>query len=148
MLFSSMVLLQGFFTTYIGFKKGDPLSPYLFIILADVLRRNLNRLKLSRAICGVKEPTNILIETHEQFMDDIVPFGEVILSEAKAWKSLLDNYSNLSIQYIKFHKSKLLYFNTWQDIQRNIHVKLECQIHRFPNMYLGLPFTSEKPSHN
>lgn len=39
---------------------------------------------------------------------------------------MLANYAKLFGQYINFHKSTILFFNTPQNIQRNIYVVLEC----------------------
>ena len=80
-------------------------------------------------------------------MDDIFMFGEVTLSKAKAWKTLFDNYANLSSQYINFLKKKLIFFNTQQDIQRIISIELEFQIQNLLDMYLNLPFSTKKPNH-
>ena len=57
----------GVFTKGIGLRQGDPLSLslYLFIIVVYVLIRNLNRLKISNSICGVKVGSNIFPSTHD-----------------------------------------------------------------------------------
>ena len=86
----------GFLTTRLDLGKEILLVHIYFLIVAEVLRRNLNKHKLSNSIYGVKASSNILPSTHQQFMDDTMLFGKAILSESKAWKSLLGNYAKLS----------------------------------------------------
>lgn len=72
---------QGYFSYGQGLRQGDPLSPYLFIIVVEVLGRNIQKLLDFKALKGVKATSSLLPDSHKHFVDDTLPFGEALVGE-------------------------------------------------------------------
>ncbi|XP_059281116.1 uncharacterized protein LOC132034772 [Lycium ferocissimum] len=65
----------GFFSFSQGLKQGDPLSPFLFILAAEVLSRSLNSLTSHRGFIPFTMPSNCPTINHLAYVDDIVIFS-------------------------------------------------------------------------
>jgi len=66
---------HGFFRSTTGLKQGDPLSPTLFIIAAEVLSRGLNKLHEDRRYRGYGMPKWSPKINHLSYADDTILFG-------------------------------------------------------------------------
>lgn len=77
---------QGFFSYGHGLRQGDPLSPYLFIIVAEVLGRNIQKIVDSEALNGVKVASSLRPNSHQQFVDDTLLFWDASVGEPGLWK--------------------------------------------------------------
>lgn len=60
---------QGFFNSSRGLRQGDPLSPYLFIIVVEALGRGIRHLQTTNQVKGLKINMCPPV-THSQFADD------------------------------------------------------------------------------
>lgn len=105
-----------YFQTKKGLRQGDPLSPILFNIVADVLTTMIERAKNAGQLNGivpqlVQDGLSIL-----QYADDIMLFMEHDLEKSKNLKLLLCAFEQLSGLKIYFHKSELFCFAEAQDI--------------------------------
>lgn len=56
---------QGFFSYVCGLRQGDPVSPYLFIIVAEVLGINIQKSLDSKVLKGVKVASNLPPTSHQ-----------------------------------------------------------------------------------
>ncbi|XP_070032897.1 uncharacterized protein [Nicotiana tomentosiformis] len=65
---------RGFFSSSQGIKQGDPLSPTLFIIAAEVLSRSLNFLYRNPKFTPFSMPANVTKINRLAYADDIVIF--------------------------------------------------------------------------
>ncbi|KAA3486937.1 reverse transcriptase [Gossypium australe] len=88
-----------------GLRQGDPLSPYLFIICTQGFSDLITRAKSAAKI----ERSNLAI-THLFFVDDSILFGEATEEGARAIKTVVTYYENVSGLVVNFDKS-LIYFN-------------------------------------
>jgi hypothetical protein len=134
------------FTPEKGLRQGDPLSPYLFIMVADVLSRTMSMLVTTRKIQGFKPTSTHPQVVLEQFVDDTFLFGYSSVIEARQWKQTLDWYAWASGQCINYQKSRLFFFNTPVDVQNKVLKILGCLIAMLPSTYLGLPLTVKEVS--
>eukprot|EP00253_Pinus_taeda_P009835 PITA_09835 len=102
-----------------GIRQGDPLSPFIFILMAEGLSRLLHHAVSSKEVKGLAlHGLNPL--SHQEFVDNTILFGHSSSQEAKAFKSLLSLFSEASGTSINSSKSQLFFFNTPVSTQRNI----------------------------
>jgi hypothetical protein len=99
-----------FFQTKKGLRQGDPLSPILFNIVADMLAVLIERSKRLGFIDGlvphlVEDGLSIL-----QYADDTILFLEDDLVKARGSRLVLNAFERLSGLKINFHKSELYPF--------------------------------------
>jgi exonuclease III len=101
-----------------GIRQGDPLSPFLFIIMAEGLGRSIqaaiegNRLK-GLPLHGISPPIS-----HSQFVDDSLLMGTPTVREANTLLDILQAFADASGLECNKEKSQIFFFNT--PLQSNI----------------------------
>ncbi|WVZ96120.1 hypothetical protein U9M48_041796 [Paspalum notatum var. saurae] len=108
-----------YFQTRKGLRQGDPLSPILFNIVADMLAIIINRAKSEGKVNGViphlvEDGLSIL-----QYADDTVIFLDHDLEKARNMKVLLCLFEKLSGLKINFHKSEFFLFGQAKECEND-----------------------------
>ena len=103
-----------------GIRQGDPLSPFLFIIIAEGLGRLLRDMQNSGQIKGLNLCENQPAQTHQQFVDDNMLMGPSSVQEARGIKKGLDLFLLASGLEINKEKSQVFFLNTSRVAKRNI----------------------------
>jgi hypothetical protein len=139
----SAILLNGIPGPWIdckrGLRQGDPLSPYLFLLVADVLQWLIRRDPLLRHPLIDEEPCPVL-----QYADDTLIIMRADCGAAGRLMVLLDDFAAATGFTINFHKSTVVpLFVPALDLAA-ITEALGCKVEGFPQVYLGLPLTAEK----
>ena len=67
--------IKGWVKASRGLRQGDPLSSFLFTLVADVLSRMLLRAKERNALEGFRVCRNRTRVSHLQFVDDTIFFS-------------------------------------------------------------------------
>ncbi|XP_028085089.1 uncharacterized protein LOC114286192 [Camellia sinensis] len=119
-----------------GLRQGDPLSPFLFIIVAESLNMLFQRAKDLGLIKGVVIGTRRINVTHLQFADDTIVFCEAEEQEILNVKRCFEVLSGLRIN---FHKSKVCGVGVQNEVVADFAKRLNCQGQKLPFTYLGLP---------
>ncbi|XP_072150011.1 uncharacterized protein [Setaria viridis] len=102
------VLLNGVSGPWIqckcGLRQGDPLSPYLFLIVVDLLHRLVVHLKISLQHPLVDDLPYPVV----QYADDTLLILRAIEDQVQRLKRILDSFAAATILHINFHKKLLL----------------------------------------
>lgn len=94
-----------------GIRQGDPLSPFLFIICAEVLSRMLSKAERDKQIHGIQISRGDNAISHLLFADDSFVFCRANVTECHILKDILATYKRVSGQEINFHKSGIFFSN-------------------------------------
>jgi hypothetical protein len=128
-----------YFQTKKGLRQGDPLSPVLFNIVADMLAIMIERATSEGQIEGViphlvDGGLSIL-----QYADDTILFMDHDIEKTRNLKLILSVFEHLSGLKINFHKSELFCFSEAQDNVAEYAELFGCGQGQFPIRYLGIP---------
>ncbi|CAN1829772.1 LINE-1 retrotransposable element ORF2 protein [Linum perenne] len=122
-----------------GLRQGDPLSPFLFIIVSNALSHMLQREVQAGGLCGVKLNPRCPVLTHVMFADDTVIFGRADLREMQKVADTIRQYCNISGQAINESKSAMFFSaNTPQERRVEVAAVLNVDLSRNLGNYLGL----------
>eukprot|EP00253_Pinus_taeda_P024757 PITA_24757 len=110
------------------------------------LGRYIKKERAANKIKGLKLWGNELPLTHQQFVDDIMLFGEPTMKEVRHLKKILDLFTEASGLEINKYKSCVFIFNTLEQIKTHLIRLLGFRRGEFPMKYLGnmLEFTSKR----
>ena len=132
------------FQTSKGLRQGDPLSPILFNIAADMLAMLINRAKAEGLVNGivphlVDGGLSIL-----QYADDTILFMDHDIEKATNMKMILCAFEQLSGLKINFHKSEIFCFGQAKEMEHQYSQLFGCQSGMYPFRYLGIPMQFRK----
>ncbi|CAL5336186.1 unnamed protein product [Camellia sinensis] len=122
-----------------GLRQGDPLSPFLFTIVAEGLNILLERAKEQGMIRGASVGHQELIISHLQFADDTIIFCEANWDEIRVLKRILRCFEVMSGLKINFHKSIVCGIGVEEELVKEFANNLNCLSQSLPLSYLGLP---------
>lgn len=97
--------LHGYFSESRCICQGDPISPTLFTLLADLLSRIIAKSEAERKISGVKVTKVIPYITHLMYADNLLIYCKVDKDEAlevKRWLELYCSWTSQKINWDKF----------------------------------------------
>ncbi|KAL6225596.1 hypothetical protein ACLB2K_004445 [Fragaria x ananassa] len=107
-----------------GLRQGDPLSPFLFLFINDVLSSMINK----------------MCDQNLFFADDFLFFLKASLYNCEALSDTLHLYCTALGQSINVNKSSLYFSpNTRQEIVHLLSLVLNMKVVDDQGMYLGLP---------
>ena len=130
-----------------GLRQGDPLSPFLFTLVADVLGRLIDKAKDSDAIHGFFVGRDKVEVTHLQFADDTLLFLEPNHNVFLNFLRLLEVFGVVLGLRVNLMKSTLLGINIDEDLLQNFALIFGCEIGVWPIKYLGFPLGGNPRKH-
>lgn len=122
-----------------GLRQGDPISPYLFLIVADVLQRLIRQDGVMRHPLVPHAPAVVL-----QYADDTLIVMRACEAGAARLRQILDMFAEATGLRINFSKSMLVPVHVEQATQELVVRALGCAVGSFTQIYLGLPLSWEK----
>ncbi|XP_026443633.1 uncharacterized protein LOC113343717 [Papaver somniferum] len=128
---------EGFFSITRGLRQGDPLSPLIFVLIEDILSRNLSKLFARRSMHTMVSKKGGA-PTHLLFADDILIFCRGNLLSLQNLMYMLGMYQRASGQSVNRTKRKLYYGGGHGSRATAISNYLGMGRALFPDMYLGI----------
>jgi hypothetical protein len=132
-------LLEAFSPTR-GLRQGDPLSPFLFLFVADGLLALLQKEVEVGGISPIKVCRNTPGISHLLFADDMMLFFRASENQATCVKKVLDEYEKGTGQLINPAKCSIFFSSVCaQEDQERVRNTLNVEQQAFKSKYLGLP---------
>lgn len=122
-----------------GVRQGDPLSPFLFTIVVDVLSRLVSRAVSNGLVKGLSVGSEGILISHLQFADDTILFLEPDAESFVNVLSLLRFFEIASGLKINLSKSGLAGINVDSQVLTAFALSAGCQSLHWPLVYLGIP---------
>ncbi|KAH1096886.1 hypothetical protein J1N35_013807 [Gossypium stocksii] len=123
-----------------GHRKGDTLSPYLFLLCMEALPRMLMEAQNKNSLKGIRASIKGPRVNHLFFADDALLFVKNKKSDIESLINILKVFANVSGQEINYEKSMVLFsYNTPREQRHNFGDLLGMKVVEKLDNYLGLP---------
>jgi len=146
---TSSVLLNGVpgkdFHCKRGVRQGDPLSPLLFVLAADLLQSIINR-AYQQGLFGLPIPNRDIDHFPiVQYVDDTLLIMQADARQLFCLKALLQSFALSTGLKVNFHKSCLIPINVPSQKVPLLTGVFGCTEGQLPFTYLGIPLGTTKP---
>ncbi|XP_018473790.2 uncharacterized protein LOC108845015 [Raphanus sativus] len=134
--------LEGFFTSARGIRQGCSLSPYLYVILNNVLSKMLNRAAEEKQFSYHHQCMEVKL-THLSFADDILVFTDGSSRSLRGVLKVMDQFARIYGLHINASKSSL--YASGQTVTPMLAEaeRIGLKIGKLPIIYLGMPLTTK-----
>jgi hypothetical protein len=145
---SFSILINGqpseYFKPQRGIKQGDPLSPYLFILCADVFSGMLTNAQNQSLINGIAITHDAPKISHLFFADDSIIFCKANKAKAPQLKAIFEEYQRISGRKINMDKSEmtfspLIYNHINEEFQNVLPLTITHTVTLLQNILVCLP---------
>lgn len=139
----SAVLVNGCPSPWItckrGLRQGDPLSPYLFLLVADSLQAMIRSAAIVRSPVDSDSRYAVL-----QYANDTLLVLRGDVADVQALKNILQAFSEATGLKINYSKSTLVPIHMDAGLAAYCVTIMGCAQQSFPQNYLGLPLSASK----
>ncbi|XP_021992554.1 uncharacterized protein LOC110889344 [Helianthus annuus] len=137
--------LHGYFSGKRGLRQGDPMSPYLFTLIMEVLSLMLQKMALNPAFkfhshCSKQKIINV------SFADDLFVFVNGDTGSVKLVQKVLEKFTSVSGLVPSLPKSTVFFCNVPSQVKAEILSLLPFREGELLVCYLGVPLISTKLS--
>jgi hypothetical protein len=122
-----------------GLKQGDPLAPFLFLLVAEGFGGAMTKAKDLGLFKGFSISNEGPSISHLQYADDTLCIGEASVSNLWSLKAILRGFERASGLRVNFWKSSLMGINVDNHFLEMASTFLNCIRGCIPFKYLGLP---------
>jgi hypothetical protein len=122
-----------------GLKQGDPLAPFLFLLVAEGFGGAMRRAEQLRIFKGFNIRSGGPTISHIQYADDTLCIGEASVENLWTLKAILKGFEFASGLKVNFLKSSIIGINVENHFMDMACTFLNCSSGVVPFKYLGLP---------
>lgn len=127
-----------YFKSLRGLRQGDPLSPFLFLIVAEALGAMLAKAFQGDLLKGIPMARDGTIISHFQFAEDTLVICRGSMNQMCLLQCVIKCFELVSGLKVNLSKSRI--FSMGQVLNIDIMAELlGCQVDSLPSTYLGLP---------
>lgn len=125
-----------------GIRKGDPISPFIFIMVVEILSVMIKKGAAEGLISGFQVVEGGTTIYHFQFADDLVVFLDDTEEQVNNLKNILFAFELVAGLKVNFRKSAIVGIG---DGNNGVlcATAFGCQLTSFPMNYLGIPLGSK-----
>jgi hypothetical protein len=128
-----------------GVRQGDPLSPLLFAVAADLLQSVVNEAYIQGALSAPFPQNSDTAFPIIQYADDTIIVMQGNEQQLIHLKGLLQDFTLSTGLRVNYHKSCLIPINMDNDNATSLTNAFGCTVGSSPLTYLGLPLGLTKP---
>ncbi|XP_062093919.1 uncharacterized protein LOC133799949 [Humulus lupulus] len=138
--------VQGIFKGEKGLRQGDPLSPFLFVLIMEYLTQRLQLAALDSSFRyhPMCKSLNLLSLC---FVDDLLLFCKGSMAAVGVLKSALEEFSAVTGLEINTSKSHVYFGGVSTNDRKKLATELQLSEGRFPLKYLGVRMRPTKWKH-
>lgn len=134
--------LHGFFKGARELRQGDPISPYLFTLVMEVLTLMLKRNVKEESKFRYHPKCESLEIINLCFADDLIMFSHGDVNSVKTLMSALDEFTLASGLKPSLPKSTAFFSNVKESVRNDILMFMPFETGSLPIKYLGVPLLS------
>ncbi|KAL0453885.1 UNVERIFIED_CONTAM: LINE-1 retrotransposable element O protein [Sesamum latifolium] len=135
---------HGFFRGARGLRQGDPISPYLFVLVMEVLNLILQQIIAQDGGFSYHWRCEAVHLFQLGFADDLLLFSTADESSIHIFKRGLSIFADLSGLHVNLQKSHLILSRSAAAIRETLLSILDYQERVLPVRYLGLPLLASR----
>ncbi|KAL0297822.1 UNVERIFIED_CONTAM: Retrovirus-related Pol polyprotein from type-2 retrotransposable element R2DM [Sesamum angustifolium] len=137
---------HGFFKGARGLRQGDPMSPFLFVLIMEVLQLMMQQLIDQNGGFSFHWRCKELGLFQLCFADDLLLFCKADVASIQVFRRGLEEFANLSGLHANPQKSQLIISRSAQEEREHLIAALQFQEGHLPLRYLGLPLLASRLS--
>ncbi|GJW59701.1 RNA-directed DNA polymerase, eukaryota [Tanacetum coccineum] len=120
-----------------GLKQGDPLSPFLFLLIMESLHLSFQNVVNADMFKGISVSSSLQL-SHLFYADDVIFMGQWSESNINTIIQALDCFYKASGLRMNLHKSKLMGISVKDEVVSRAASKMGCSTLKTPFTYLGI----------
>ncbi|CAN0926381.1 LINE-1 reverse transcriptase homolog [Linum grandiflorum] len=138
---------SGYFRSSRGLRQGDPLSPFLFTLVMQVLSGILAKVEAQGWLQGfhMNETTREGKVSHIFYADDALLFCEASANQVRYLVASLICFESITGLKVNVHKSCMYAVGNVPNVEEMADI-MGCQVESLPSIYLGLPLGAKGSS--
>ncbi|KAL9687736.1 hypothetical protein QQ045_032143 [Rhodiola kirilowii] len=129
--------LEGYFSSCRGLRQGDPISPYLFTLVMEVLSRIIGHFRQSNEFVFHPKCAGVVL-SHLMFADDVIIFSKADRGSLMRIKEALAMFHGWSGLEVNGNKSAIFFGGCGEEEQWSLAQAVGFSVGKLPFSYLGV----------